>query len=132
MRVYISGKITDNPKYKEQFTEAQTRLESIGHEVINPARAMDSFPKSTTWAEYMVVALAMLDMCDGIYMLDGWTTSRGAKIEKETAEKDGKAVFIMGEFEPEPTEDYLKKIELLQRRAAEKRQRLKDFYGDVF
>lgn len=38
MKVYIAGAITSNPRYKERFEEAEKRLISMGHAVINPVK----------------------------------------------------------------------------------------------
>ena len=38
-------------------------------------------PTSATWQEYMNLCIPMLDMCHGIYMLDGWEKSKGATEE---------------------------------------------------
>ena len=37
MKVYISGKITGNENYREEFAKAQAELEKDGHIVLNPA-----------------------------------------------------------------------------------------------
>lgn len=38
-------------------------------------------PEDTTYEEYMKMSLHMLDMCEAIYMLDGWSKSCGANRE---------------------------------------------------
>lgn len=37
MKIYIAGKITGEPNYKEKFDIAATSLEAQGHIVLNPA-----------------------------------------------------------------------------------------------
>lgn len=81
MKIYISGKITGSSDYMERFQEAETMLKEIGHEVINPAKVMDSLPSSTTHIQYMILSFDLLDMCDGIYMLSGRMESAGANQE---------------------------------------------------
>ena len=39
-KIYISGKITDNPNYKEEFQQAEDLLISLGYEVFNVFRAI--------------------------------------------------------------------------------------------
>jgi hypothetical protein len=82
MRWYISGKITDNPDYLEQFdaAEALLRLEGIS-DIINPAKN----PPQPSWAEYMKVAISQLVTADAIAMLPGWERSRGARREHSIA-----------------------------------------------
>ena len=46
-------------------------------------------PEDTTYDEYMAMSFAMLDMCDCVFMLDGWEKSKGAKMEFERAVKNG-------------------------------------------
>ena len=47
MKVYIAGAITNNPRYKERFEEAEKRLISMGHAVINPVKNIVSKAKAT-------------------------------------------------------------------------------------
>ncbi len=37
MKVYIAGKISGDPKYREKFAAEQELLEGQGHIVLNPA-----------------------------------------------------------------------------------------------
>lgn len=81
MRVYISGAITGTSDFTERFKEAEERLTKEGFSVINPAHANSYMPKDTAYEEYMKVAFCLLDMCEGIYMMDGWEKSCGANRE---------------------------------------------------
>ena len=89
MRVYISGKITGNSNYMEEFSRAQAYLEAKGHTVYNPAATCATLPLGTKYEEYMKIALTMLNMCDAIYMLLTWKDSNGAKIEYAKAMEKG-------------------------------------------
>ena len=93
MKIYISGKITGTTDFLERFAQAQQILEEKGHEVINPALINSNMPKSTTWEEYMSLCYPMVDMCDGICMLQGWENSSGARIERLHAIKSGKKLM---------------------------------------
>lgn len=79
MKIYIAGKITDNPNYKEQFEAVQKALEQEGHAVMNPA----ILPPGFEHHEYMKICYAMIDACDAVYFLDTWEDSKGAKMEME-------------------------------------------------
>lgn len=80
MRVYISGGITGVENYKEVFKRAKEELEAEGHEVINPTE-MDEYLPQLTWEEYIDIDIALLNVCEAIYMLKGWKNSRGANRE---------------------------------------------------
>ena len=83
MKIYISGAITNNPNYKEDFERAEDYLqrEYPSAEIVNPALVNSFLPKSTTYEEYMKMCFCMLDMCDSIYMTQGWEKSFGANRE---------------------------------------------------
>lgn len=80
MRVYISGPITGIDNYKEIFREAEERISSSGHDVINPAALSEVLP-DLECEEFMKLDFALLDLCDAILMLDGWVNSKGATRE---------------------------------------------------
>lgn len=80
MRVYISGAITGVDNYKEHFDKAEKELKEKGHEVINPA-SFDGLLPQLTYEQYMKLDLYLLDLCEAIYMLEGWRYSYGANRE---------------------------------------------------
>lgn len=82
-KVYISGKISglEESVYTAKFQEAEDKLTALDFEVINPVKIVHNHDNS--WLSFMRQDLkAMLD-CDGIYMLDNWKDSKGAKIEHD-------------------------------------------------
>lgn len=76
MKVYIAGKITGNPDYINQFAKAEEELKASGHTVLNPVKN-----KGFSYKEYIDMGLCELMKCDGIYLLDGWQESSGARLE---------------------------------------------------
>jgi len=94
MKIYISGAITNNPNAKAQFDKAkQTLLElNKGYEPISPMDLPHEHDKS--WNAFMREDIKALMDCQGIYMIEGWTNSQGAFIEKELAQSlDFKIIY---------------------------------------
>ena len=94
MKIYISGKITNNQNYKEQFKNAvyfiidqKEKLFPNENEItyFNPAEV--KLPDTATWEDYMRYDLKVLLECQAIFMLDGWKESEGAKTEHYIAKK---------------------------------------------
>lgn len=75
MIIYVAGKMSGLPDYnRPAFMKAEKALKSNGHIVINPAY----HPDGLTHEQYMHICLPCIDVCDAIYLLDGWEDSRGA------------------------------------------------------
>lgn len=92
IKIYISGKITGTTDYIQRFERAEKALSN--YIVINPAKVNAQLPIETTWNEYMQMSMAMLKMCNAIYMLKGWEDSKGANLEYEFARShDYKIIF---------------------------------------
>jgi hypothetical protein len=94
LKIYVAGKITDLENFKEVFQKAVEQLESFGHSIMNPAL----LPKGFEYNEYMHVCYAMIDVCEGIYLLDNWTESKGAMMEFDYATKMGKTIYYQSGF----------------------------------
>ena len=97
MKIYISGAITGTDDYMERFTKAEKELTEQGYSVVNPAKVNAQLPEDTNYEEYMKMSFCMLDMCDAIYMLNGWEESRGANREYGYAIAKGKEVIFESE-----------------------------------
>lgn len=104
MKVFISGAITYEPNYKAIFDEAERRLTEQGHDAMNPAWTSPARLERFSHDDYLHISLAMLDVCDAIYMLDGWTRSKGAKIEFCYAKENGKRIIWWDETLPKCSE----------------------------
>jgi len=84
LRVYIAGPMTGLPLFnKPAFNKAAQQLRHAGFSVISPAELYPHTDRS--WEYYMKAGLAALLQCDAILMLDGWESSRGAKLEFKVA-----------------------------------------------
>ena len=94
MRIYISGKITglDIEVAKMYFESVENQLTQAGHTAINPMKIHPSL-EGPTWHDFMAADIQALLGCEAILMLDNWTTSKGAKIEHDLAERLGLQMF---------------------------------------
>lgn len=92
-RIYISGKITGTTDYMNRFEDAEKALSKY-YTVINPAKVNAQLPKETTWEEYMRMSICMLEMCNVIYMLNGWEDSKGARMEYDFAKEHNYKIFF--------------------------------------
>jgi hypothetical protein len=83
-RIYVSGPMTGIPDHNfPAFNAEAARLRALGYEVVNP---VDVNPDhGTPWAECLRNDLLALLQCDGIALLPGWESSRGAALELHVA-----------------------------------------------
>lgn len=96
MRIYISGPITGTTGYMRRFEWTEAIWKDLGAEVVNPAKINSYLPETTTHSEYMVTSIAMLKICDTIYMLQGWEHSKGARQEYRYARRHGYQILFEG------------------------------------
>lgn len=81
MRVYISGPMTGVKGYHREFAKAEEKLRLMGHDAVNPARIADIIRTELKHEEWLNIDVALLKVCDAIYMLKNWQESRGANRE---------------------------------------------------
>lgn len=94
-KIYISGPITglERHVYLKNFDDAELKLLAMGYKVINPTKLL---PSRFLWI-YKIIGYKLtllydiwhLLNCDGIYMIDGWQCSKGARLEKNIADVFG-------------------------------------------
>lgn len=77
MKIYIAGKITGNPNYKQEFAEAAEKLTKEGHIVLNPA----ILPEGMRNEDYMTICFAMIRCADEVCVLPNFVQSEGAWLE---------------------------------------------------
>ena len=88
MKIYIAGRITGNPNYREEFAEAEKELKRKGHTVLNPVK-----PDGFTYKDYIDMGLCELMRCDAVYVLPGYEYSKGALLESHYARVVGLEVI---------------------------------------
>lgn len=85
VRVYIAGPISGLPDgNRPAFAAAADMIRRIGAEPIDPHHVSD-MAGVTTWRDCMIADLAELIHADAVFLLPGWSLSRGAKIEADLA-----------------------------------------------
>lgn len=92
MKVYISGGITKDFNYMEKFKNAEEKLAKMGHIVLNPTW----IKAGLSYEEHMHIDLAMIDVCDALYMLPDWKDSKGANVEINYANTKHKLIIYEG------------------------------------
>lgn len=85
-KVYIAGKITGDPNYREKFQRAENHFQAKGDIVLNPA----SLPEGMSRADYMRICFAMMETADLVAFLPDYQDSLGARLEKAWCEYVGK------------------------------------------
>ena len=81
MRLYIAGPMTGFRDFnRPMFNAAEAMLTERGYDVLNPARSEDR-EECTFWSDYMRPALRDISTADGLALLPGWASSKGAQLE---------------------------------------------------
>ena len=91
MTIYLAGKITGDPDYREKFQGYAERLKKQhpGAQIFNPAE----HPPGLSNAEYMRLSFAEIDMADMVAFMPDWYTSLGATLERQYCNYIGKQYF---------------------------------------
>lgn len=90
-RTYIAGPMTGLPDFNHPaFNAAAAALRAQGRTIINPAD--HGVVTGAAWADYVRADLALLAGCESIYLLPGWSRSRGALLEHHVARTLGMPV----------------------------------------
>lgn len=80
-KIYLAGKVTGDPRYKEKFEAGVKYLEELGwkrENIVNPAREV---PEGTPWLKAMWKCLGLLRRCGWVALLPDWKESWGARME---------------------------------------------------
>lgn len=93
-KIYLSGKITGNDNYLQDFEKAEKEMAALGFTVVNPTKIV-TFDKNKKWRDYMKEDIKALVDCDAIFLLKNWRDSRGARLEYEIAHSLG--LYVMRE-----------------------------------
>ena len=109
-RVYVAGPMTGIEDFNyPAFNAVAERLRAQGYEVENPAE--HGTVEGAQWADYMAYDLTRLGLCGAVYLLPGWSNSKGATIEKNIAVTLGMNIHFdpnaeqAADAEPKPQEE---------------------------
>jgi hypothetical protein len=84
MRAYVAGPMTGLPDFNyPAFHAAAAQLRALGAATINPAE--NPVPPCGSWRGYMKLAVAQVAQCDVLVLLQGWESSKGARVEFQLA-----------------------------------------------
>ena len=92
-RLYVSGPMTGLPSLNfPAFIDATRTLRSMGYQVTNPVEINDD--KNAKWEDCLKKDIEELMKCDAIVLLDGWSMSRGARLEMYVAAEVGMGILF--------------------------------------
>lgn len=85
-KIFLSGPVSHaDPKQvarnRRRFHRWARIIGKRGYAVLNPA----TLPLGMEYGDYMHICYGMVDVADGIFLLDGWRDSPGAKAEYDYA-----------------------------------------------
>jgi hypothetical protein len=91
VKIYLAGRIRNDPNYASKFARAADKLRAGGNEVFNPAAAnLEGAPLG------FIMAHLLPRLCidaDAIALQPGWWRSGGARIEWMLARYLGKKII---------------------------------------
>jgi hypothetical protein len=94
-KIYISGPMTGIEQFNHPaFANQAKRLRSLGFDVVNPAEHGEEV--GLEWHQYLRKDIRLLVDCNAIYMLPGWSKSKGARLEHYIAVELGFSVTGAG------------------------------------
>lgn len=93
-KIYLAGKITGDPNYREKFKSAARVLTALGYVVLNPA----ILPDGLSEPGYMRISLTMLEESDMAVFLPDFQESKGALIEQAWCQRTGKPWAMYEDF----------------------------------
>ena len=94
-KIYIAGKITGDPNYKDKFANMESELLKMpGTVVINPAK----LPHGLTPADYARICFAMIDSSNLVIFMSDYKESQGALLEMQYCRYIGKKWATFEEY----------------------------------
>ena len=103
-KIYISGPISSNPGYIQEFADAEKTLRAMGYDVVNPVEITrhlldKGLSPTELWRQCMIKDVKALKECDAIVLLDRkGLASRGMDIEIQIATRFGIRILELSDF----------------------------------
>lgn len=91
MTIYLAGKISGDPNYKEKFKRAARQIEKLFGPVLNPAQR----PEGLSAEAYMQLSFSDLGQADAAVFLPDWKDSAGARLEHDYCAYVGKPILYL-------------------------------------
>lgn len=92
-KIYIAGPMSNLPGFNyPAFNAKAQELRAKGHTVVNPAD--HGVIDGMVWEDYLRFDIGNLVRCESIYMLPGWSNSKGARLEYHTAVQLGMPIYF--------------------------------------
>ena len=101
LKAYISGPITGHKDAYKHFADAEKELIGFDFIPVNPFNNPDQTDPETPYTTNLLHGIAALSGCNIIYMLEGWQTSRGSRIEYSFAVNMGIEIMFESVVEME-------------------------------
>lgn len=100
MRIYLSGPITNEKKFRLNFLRAENTVRSSvkGSVIVSPMRLEDILPNGTH-KEFMELCYLLLGMSDVMVTLPGWEKSIGAMKERTLALEMNIPIFELDDID---------------------------------
>ena len=95
MKLYISGAISSDLNWYEKFSNAEKRLQERYDDAIifNPILT-SKYADKISYEDFMTIDMAIIDVCDTIFLLKDWKESKGAVREYHYALSKNKNIIM--------------------------------------
>ena len=105
MKIYVSGAVTGVTDYIGEFSSKTSHLNKKNNQYglyfINPVEMNSQFDRRDidnnqllSYDDFMKLCYTELELCDGIYLMNGWRDSIGANRELGFAKGQNKMIFL--------------------------------------
>ena len=120
MKIYVSGAVTGVKDYVAVFSNKTCYLNKKNNQYglyfINPVAMNSQFDRRDinnneflNYDDFMKLCYTELELCDGIYLMNGWRNSMGANRELGFAKGQKKMIFLEEDCGEDVYEYYFKK-----------------------